>query len=122
MNRDFLDWIVNLGSHYPDLLCLAVGSLVGYTLTVMVESYFLPVAVTPDSIRKQKGLTFLFCWLVSGAASAILWVFLDPADPPAMRIAVSYVVGVLSFPGYPFLAKVATSIWPRVGSAWVKQP
>jgi hypothetical protein len=113
--------LIDLGNHYPDLLALLAGSLIGYTFTVMFEAYFLPVTTVPAELRRQKQVTIIVCWLVAGAASAILWVFLDPRDPPSMRITVSYLVAILAFPGYPFLAKLATSVWPKVGSAWSKR-
>lgn len=117
-------WLA-LAAHYPDLIALLVGTLVGYVFTTMIELYFLPIYTDEKDQRRQKGLTFIFCWLVSGTCSAIIWVFIDPADPPLMRISISYIVSVLSFAGYPVIAKVATVLLKRVGidlgSAWIKQ-
>lgn len=116
---------LELIAQYPDAVSVVLGTLAGYVLTVMVETYFLPTETDAARLRRQKGLTFLFCWLASGAASSLLWSVLDPKDARGERIIVSYVVGVFAFAGYPFLAKVATSLWPRIGSAWsapVKPP
>lgn len=114
---DPASWL-SLASHYPDLVAILIGTLVGYVFTVTVEAYFLP---TPPS-RRQKGLTFLICWLASGTASGILWAFLDPKDPPKMRIAISFTVSILSFAGYPIIARIASTLLKRfgvdMGSAW----
>lgn len=118
----WLGQLLDLVSRFPDIVALVVGSLIGYVFTAMMELYFLPLTEDAAQKRLQKGLTFVLCWLASGTASAILWVFLDPRDRPAMRISISYLVAVLSFAGYPFLAKVATGLFPKIGSAWAKPP
>jgi hypothetical protein len=122
---DMEKWLAVL-SHYPDLIALLVGSLVGYVFTAMVEMYFLPIYTDPVQQRRQQGLTFLLCWFTSAGASTVLWTFIDHGDPMQMRIWISVVVGVLSFAGYPLVARVATSILKRfgieLGSAWTKAP
>lgn len=123
--EDWTRWLrqlLDLGVNYPDLVSLVLGTLIGYVFTAMMELYFLPLTTNAIDKRKQQRLTFVLCWLASGTASAILWVFLDPKDKPAMRISISYLVSVMSFAGYPFLAKVATGLWPRIGSSWAKPP
>jgi hypothetical protein len=115
-----VDWLLNLGTHYPDLLILVVGSAVGYALTVALERYFLPVVQDPGAIRAQQGATFIFCWLTSGTAAALLWWALDPLDRMAVRVTVSYLVGVLGFFGYPPLVRWLTAKFPDIGTAWVK--
>lgn len=117
---EIADWFLHLGEHYPDLVALVVGTLVGYVFTAMLERYFFPMPIDPIAKRRLQGLTFILCWLSSGTASAILWVAIDPQDPLSVRLSVSYVVSILSFAGYPFLAKVATGIFPKIGTAWSK--
>lgn len=112
---------LDVASHYPDVVALVFGTLIGYVFTVMVELYFLPIETDPGRLRRQKGLTFILCWIASGACSSVLWSFLDPADSRKERIMISYLVGVLSFAAYPFLAKVATNLWPKIGSAWSRR-
>jgi hypothetical protein len=115
---DAISKALALIASYPDVVALILGSLIGYVFTVMIERYFLPIYTDPKDQRRQQGLTFLLCWLASATCSSLLWLFLDPKDRPFERIAISLLVGVLSFPGYPFLAKLATSLYPKVGSAW----
>lgn len=115
---DIAKWIVGLGEHYPDLVALIVGNLVGFVFTCMMERYFLPVRTAPSEIRRMQGLTFVLCWMASGTASAILWVSMDPTDPLSVRLGVSYTISILSFAGYPFIARVATGLFPKIGSAW----
>lgn len=109
---------LSLFAHYPDVTALILGTLIGYVLVLMIETYFLPVETDPVKIRKQKGLTFILCWVFSGGASAILWRFLDPSDKPGERLIVSYLVGVLSFAAYPLIGRIITRFIPSVGSAW----
>jgi len=115
---DIVNWLLNLGQNWPDLVALGTGSLVGYVFTAMIELYFLPILTNEAEKRRQKGLTFLLCWFASTACSTILWAFMDPKDPVAMRVSVSCIVSILSFAGYPLIAQVATNFFPRLGSAW----
>ena len=116
--------VLDFFSGYPEIVALIGGTFIGYVFTIMIETYFLPIETDFEKLRRQKGLTFIMCWGASGAASAILWAFLDPRDIRAERITVSYLVGVLSFAAYPMLARLATYFWPKVGSAWtaIKPP
>ena len=124
-----MDWAVDglrkalaLIAQYPDVLSLIAGTLIGFTFTTMIERYFLPQYTGPNDRRQQQGLTFILCWGASSYASAVLWALIDPKDSPRFRITVSVLVGVLSFPGYPLIAKVVTGLWPRLGSAWASPP
>ena len=124
-----MDWILSgiknalaLVAQYPDVLSLVLGTLIGFVFTTMIEWYFLPQYTDPGTRRRQQGLTFILCWIASSYASAVLWALLDPSDAPSFRIKVSILVGVLSFPGYPLIAKLATAIMPRIGSAWASKP
>ena len=101
-------------------LALLGGSLSGYVLTVMLERYFLPIALRPDEIRRQKGLTFLFCWVASSTASAGLWWALDPVYRFGPRLVICYVLGVLTFPAYPIIARYLSDRFPRIASAWMR--
>lgn len=114
-------WL-DLAAHYPDLIALVIGSLVGYVFTMMIELYFLPVVTEPSAVRQQKGLTFIICWLASTFCSTVLWRYMDSADPFAMRFAVSAIVSVLSFAAYPLIARIGTALLAKfgvdLGSAW----
>lgn len=112
-------WLAFAGSHV-DILAVLLGSVVGYVLTVTLERYFLPIVQDPAARRRQRGFTFLFCWLASGTGSALLWWALEPATPPSVRLTVSYVLGVLAFPVYPVLAAWLTERFPAIGSAWAR--
>ncbi len=112
-------WLAFAGQHIG-ILAVLVGSLVGYVLTVMLERYFLPLVQGRAARRRQRGFTFLFCWLASGTGSALLWWALEPATPPSVRLTISYVLGVLAFPVYPVLADWLTAKFPAIGSAWAK--
>jgi hypothetical protein len=104
--------------HWPDVTILLGSSAFGNVLTIALEWWFLPTVNEPDAKRRQKGLTFLFCWAVSAAASYLLWTEIDPADPPGMRLIVSVVAGALGFFAYPPLARLLTDKFPAIGSAW----
>ena len=123
--EDVVRWVRELldtGEHYPDLVALLVGTLVGYVFVLMSRGRTSRLLPTDDTRRRMKGLTFILTWLASGTASGILWAFLDPNDPPQMRVTISFLVSILSFPGYPLLAKLATAFMPSIGSAWAKEP
>jgi hypothetical protein len=109
---------LKLASDYPDIIALIVGSLIGWVFVVMIETYFLPTETDPTRLRRQKGLTFILTWLSSGAASSILWGFLDPRDRRAERVIISYLVGILAFATYPLVGRLITRFFPSVGSAW----
>lgn len=122
-----LEQLLALSEHYPDLLAQLIGNLAGFVFTSMIEAYFLPQYTDPNEQRHQQGLTFLLCWFTSAGASAVLWTFFEtPPHPLRMRLAVSLVIGVLSFPGYPWLMRhVLGGILARIGgsgSAWVDKP
>lgn len=120
---DASKWLA-LAAHYPDLIALIVGTMVGFVFTMMIDFYFLPVYTDAARQRWQKGITFLICWASSTAASVGLWTFLDPPDPWGMRIVVSLIVSVLSFFAYPYLAQIAAVVLKKCGvdlsSAWSK--
>lgn len=115
---DIVNWILNVGTHQPDLVCLLVGGLSAFFLTVALERYFLPTTIDPDVRRNQQGLTFIVCWLASATFSALMWWALDPADPLGVRVIVSLIVGVLTTSLYPALARFLTARYPLIGSAW----
>lgn len=116
-----IEWVLNIGGHNPDLVALLVGNLVGFVFTCMIERYFLPVSSSQEQMRRLQGLTFIICWLASGTASAILWVSMDPADALSVRLGVSYTISILSFAGYPIIARLATNLFPKIASAWAEK-
>jgi len=116
--EDAINWALNVGSHYPDLMCLMVGSLSGYLLTVVLELWFLPTVTEPDAKRRQQGYTFLFYWLMATGASSIMWWAIDPVDQFHVRLVVSLVVSVFGFFGYPMIARALSAKYPSIGSAW----
>lgn len=112
-------WL-SAAANYFGLGSVIIGCMVGYVLTVMLERYFLPVVHDAQEKRRQRGLTFVFCWLASGTASALLWWALDGEHPVSARVTISYTIGVLSFVAYPVLANHLTAKYPAIGSAWAK--
>lgn len=112
-------WITWAASHGA-LLALVVGSFAGWTLTLALERYFLPNAQEPDTRRRQRGLTFVFCWLACGTCMALMWWALDSTTAAGVRLVVSYVTGALPFTLYPILARLATDKFPAIGTAWIK--
>lgn len=118
--EDMLKKVTSLVGDYPDLFILLLGGLIGYVLTLMLERYFLPIVQDPEAKRHQKGATFIFCWIVSGTASVLLWGALDPAKPLYARVVIGYLVNALTFLVYPVLARMATNKWPAIGTAWSK--
>lgn len=112
-------WIA-FGAAHIKIAAVITGSAVGYVLTVMLERYFLPIVYAPEARRRQKGMTFLFCWLASGTGSALLWWAIEPGFPAGPRVAICYVLGVLAFPVYPIVARALTERFPLIGSAWAK--
>jgi len=120
--RGIVDWLLNIAEHYPDTVCLLLGSIAAFTLTAMLERYFLPPTVDPVALRRQQGFTFLFCWLASGVISSALWTVVDPADPLRMRLVVSFTVGILPFPTYPILSRLAAAHFKAFSTAWINPP
>lgn len=118
--QSVIDWVLNIWEHYPDLGVLVIGSVSGWLLTVGLELYFMPIATDPETKRRQKGYTFLFCWLVTAFISSMLWWVLDPIDPLRLRVTVSTVVSIMGWFAYPTIAKYLTSKFPSIGSAWSK--
>jgi hypothetical protein len=116
--EESVNWVLNLGEHHIDIVVLFAGSLFGYLLTLALELWFLPSPVSDAVRRHQKGYTFLFCWLTSATASALMWWALDPADSLHVRVTVSLIVSIVGFFGYPLVAKYLTSKFPAIGSAW----
>ena len=115
---DIVNWILNVGTHQPDLVCLLIGGLAAFLLTVAIERYFLPTTTDAAAKRHQPGLTFLLCWGASVAFSSLMWWALDPADKFGTRFTVSLIVGVLSSTLYPAIARFLTARYPAIGSAW----
>lgn len=109
---------LHAATDYFGLLSILIGCAVGYTLTVMLERYFMPTAADAATKRHQKGVTFLFCWAASGIASALLWWSLDGETAAYIRVTVSAVIGVLSFPLYPVVVRWLCGKYPAIGSAW----
>lgn len=116
---DIVNWILNVGAHQPDLVCLLVGGLAAFLLTVAIERYFLPTTADAAAKRRQQGVTFLLCWGASVVFSSLMWWALDPADKLGVRVTVSLIVGVLTTSLYPALARWLTARYPSIGSAWV---
>lgn len=114
---DTIERWVTFALAHANLLSILLGGLCAYVLTLALERYFLPVAQSPEQARHQKGITFLFCWLIAGTAQTLLWGVLT-TDPLKLRAVVSFVTGVLVFPLYPALAQVLTDKFPSLGSAW----
>lgn len=112
--EQYLTWIASHGV----LLALVVGSFAGWTLTLALERYFLPTAYDVDTKRRQRGLTFVFCWLACGTCMALMWWALDAETRVGVRLVVSYVTGALPFTLYPILARLATKKVPEIGTAW----
>jgi hypothetical protein len=120
--EDTANYFLNIGSHYPDLTSLVIGNLSGFVLTLALELYFMPEVTDLAQKRRQQGYTFLFCWVVSTGASALLWWAIDPKDRFGERLTVSLVVSVLGFFFYPLLARYLTAKFPAIGSAWNGAP
>lgn len=116
---DIMNWILSVGAHQPDLVCLLVGGLAAFLLTVAIERYFLPTTTDPTAKRRQQGLTFLLCWGAAVVFSSLMWWALDPADKFGVRFTVSLIVGVLTTSLYPAIARFLTARFPAIGSAWV---
>lgn len=117
-------WLT-LASHWPDIVSLIVGTVVGFIFTMMIDLYFLPVYTDTAQQRRQQGLTFLLCWGASTAASVGMWTFLDGADSWSERIVVSLIVSVPAFWGYPYIARIASGLLKKflnidLSSAWSK--
>jgi hypothetical protein len=117
---DIVNWILNIGAHQPDMVCLLVGGLSAYLLTVAIERYFLPTSSDPAVLRAQQGATFLLCWLASAFFSVLMWWALDPTDRMPVRIVVSLVVGIMTTSLYPAIARFLTARYPEIGTAWGK--
>lgn len=124
MFDDINKWL-SMASHWPDLISLVVGTVVGFVLTMMIDLYFLPVYADAQQQRRQQGLTFLLCWTTSALASIGMWWALDNEDKWNVRIIVSVIVSVPSFWGYPYLARIVAGLLKKflgidLSSAWSK--
>jgi hypothetical protein len=118
----WLEEVLEFGMHWPDLTSLVVGSIAGFIAALALELFFLPTTVDPDAKRRQKGYTFLVCWIMSTIFSALFWSALDPIDPPAMRWIVSATVTIAGFFFYPAIARYLTAKFPAIGTAWAGKP
>lgn len=116
--KAWVAWVLDLWQHYPDLVIMVGSSAFGMLPTLALEWWFLPTVTDPDAKRRQKGYTFLFCWLVSSSSSAMLWWVVDPADPLRVRVTVSVIFGAFGFFAYPPIARILTDKFPALGSAW----
>lgn len=111
----FVEWFLNLGTHYPDLVALCVGALSGTAAAVLLEMFAFPLIWTK---RQKKGAMVLSTILISLALSSVLWGALDGADTAKLRWITSLCVAILN----PFLtvwaAKVLTHYVPWFNSVW----
>lgn len=111
----FVDWFLNLGIRYPDLVALAVGMLAGTAGAVLLEMFAFPLTWTK---RQRKGAMVLATILISLALSSILWGALNSAASAKLRWIASLCVAILN----PFLtvwiAKVVSHYVPWFNSVW----
>lgn len=114
----WIDKLLSIAAHWPDLTCVLVGSLAGWLLTLAFEMFVLPVVTDPARRRAQQGQTFLFCWLTSGTMSTLLWHWWDPKDPLHIALGTSFIVGIFPWFVYPVLAKIAAKYIPGFTSSW----
>jgi hypothetical protein len=112
-------WLAFAESH-AYLIAVLLGGTCAYVLTLALERYFLPVSTSAEEKRRQKRITFLFCWAVAAGAQSALWWVLAPTDPFSLRVVVNVVTGALVFPLYPAIAAFLTARFPDIGSAWRK--
>jgi len=113
-----IESVLTFAGRWPALLSIVVGGLAAWVVALVVERYFMPTAHDPDTVRHQKGLTFVLNWLLGGTFSSLLWHALVVGVPVRVTLAVSFVVGAVTAFAYPILARVATAKWPAIGSAW----
>lgn len=110
--------VLQFATRWPALVAIIVGGLAAWFVTIVVERYFMPTAHDPDTLRHQKGATFILNWLLGGAFSSALWHAFVAGVPVRVTTVVSFVVGAVTAFAYPILAKLATNRWPAIGSAW----
>ena len=112
-------WMTSRLAKFAGLPAESVLNLgVTCALAGIVGAKVLMIALDPVVKRRQKGLTFLFCWAVSAGTSAALWWAIDPEDPLKVRLPVSIVFGAFGFFAYPPLAGWLSAKFPAIGSAW----
>ena len=110
--------VLQFATRWPALLAIVIGGLAAWFVTIVAERYFMPTAHDPETIRHQKGGTFVLNWLLGGAFSSLLWHAFVAGVPLRVTTVVSFIVGAVTAFVYPILARLATEKWPSIGSAW----
>lgn len=119
MDTTQIDSVLNWLGSRPVLASLLLAGAAAFFLTLVVERYFLATTTDPERIRRQKGITFLLCVVLSAVLDVALWWALAPGAALGTRVAVSVVAGILTSFLYPIVARWASQRWPSIGSAWM---
>jgi len=114
-----VNWILNLGAAWPDLLSLLVGILGGTALSVLAELFAIP---EEWSRRHRKGATVLVAIAGSIVLAALMWGVMDPADGGKMRWIVSTCVAIPSPFVMVWLSKILSRYVPWINSIWSLDP
>lgn len=115
----FIDWLLNLGAAWPDLLSLFVGILSGTALSVLFETFICPEKWPR---RMRQGYTVLIAIAGSVVLSSLMWGVMDPADTGKMRWVVSTCVAIPSPFVMVWLSKVLSRYVPWINSVWSLDP
>jgi len=119
MNTGIVDWVLGIGTHYPDLLAVILGTLSAYCASLITEAFFLP----PEwSQRRQQRATVLVQLFAAIPLATLIWGGIDGADSLETRVMVSTACSLIGPLFYPALARYATSKFPSIATAWQKQP
>lgn len=113
-----IESVFAFATRWPIVISIVVAGAAAWFLTLVLERYFLPIAHDSNTLRHQKGATFIGNATVAAFFTTILWDAFVPEVPLLTRLGVSFVAGIVTAFVYPILAKLATARWPAIGSAW----
>ena len=117
--RELINWALNIGTNYPDLVAILVGTCAGVIMGVPLETWFIP-ETWPR--RKQQGVTFLLTIGMSWVFSVAGWSQIDPKDPLRVDIVWSFLAAPIAWWLYPKVGAWITKRLPAVGSAFAAPP
>lgn len=117
MLNDFQAWFAFAQAHL-DFVGPVLGSLAGWILAIIVETWFMPPTVP---IRRQRQILVILNVLASWVLSVVVWGALDGDDNLKRRMVISVAAAILAPVIYPAIAQIATRFFPSVGSAFASK-
>ena len=115
---DTIQGWITLALAHPDATWPIVGSLAGWMIAIIVETWFIDPKMP---LLQQKRILVAINIVASWALAVLLWGAMDTDDNLQRRIVVGLVAAVFAPVVYPTIGRIATKLWPSVGSAWAQK-